>query len=116
MFKFIFEYFADSFSLFEDPLNNYIAMTVVGLIAFSIAWNAIGKLYRNNIINSRGIGNFVHWLNRLIVFVVSWCIFTTVVRIINWIMNVPTYVWFCIGGVIENGIGMINIRYYDKIL
>lgn len=113
MYKFLFDYFTSSFSLFKDPINNYFAMAVVGIIAFLVAWNVVGKLYRSDIIEGRGIGSFLHWVIRFIVFIVIWFIFATVIRVINWIRHVPVYVWVtAVGAIVIIGIVVDIARFF----
>jgi hypothetical protein len=75
-------------------------MAIVGLLAFLIAWNVVGKLYSYDIIEGGFIGSAIHWAIRFVVFVVIWFIFAIIIRVINWILKVPTYVWAFLGGAV----------------
>ncbi len=82
MKKFIFDFITSSFSLFENPFYNYIAMFVVGSLAFSIAWNIVGNL------GFRGeIGSIFHWVIRLISFIFIWIVFTLLINFVLFVLN-----------------------------
>jgi len=48
--KTIFEWLTDGYTLFDNVLYNYIAMAIVGFMAFAVAWNIVGSLYRIGVI------------------------------------------------------------------
>lgn len=98
--KYLFEYLTDSFSLLESPLDDYVVMTIIGIIAYSIAYGLVGRLYKDDVIDSRGAGHVLHWIIRLIVFVIIFYLAATAIRIHNWFMNLPSYKWWIIGLVI----------------
>ncbi len=80
MKKFIFDLITSSYSLFENPFYNYIAMFIVGSIAFAIAWNLVGE------IGARGeLGSILHWIIRFIAFIIIWFIFSILISIILFI-------------------------------
>ena len=64
----IFEIVTGEYILFDNIIYNYIAMAIIGLIAYRIAWKCVRKLYNNYIISGKGIGSITHWTIRLIVF------------------------------------------------
>lgn len=45
-------------------------MTIIGLIALKIAWDFVGKLYDIGIISVKISGYIIHWIIRLVVFIV----------------------------------------------
>lgn len=86
MKKFMFEMITSPLSLFENPIYNYVAMTIIGYIAYKIAFSVVGEL------GFRGeIGSISHWIIRIFVFIFVWticCIVITLVTFIieNWII------------------------------
>ena len=64
----IFEIITGEYILFENIFQNYIAMSIIGTIAYLIAKKVVGLLYREHIIEGKTIGSFIHWTVRLIVF------------------------------------------------
>lgn len=82
MKKTIFDLIAASFSLFENPIYNYTAMTIIGLIAFKLAFGIVGKS------ELRGeAGSIVHLIIRFLAFVFIWFACSILIKLITFIMN-----------------------------
>lgn len=82
MKSFIFDLITSPLSLFENPIHNYIAMAVIGAIAFAIAFRAVGEL------GLRGeAGSITHWIIRLFLFVFIWLLCCVAIKIITFIIN-----------------------------
>lgn len=82
MKSFIFDLITSPLSLFENPIHNYIAMAVIGTIAFAIAFRAVREL------GLRGeVGSIAHWIIRLFVFVFIWLLCCVAIKIITFIIN-----------------------------
>ena len=82
MKNFIFNLITSPLSLFENPIHNYIAMTVIGAAAFVIAFRTVGEL------GLRGdAGSLAHWIIRFFVFVFIWLLCCIAIRFIIFIMN-----------------------------
>lgn len=96
MLKIAFEYLTDSYSLLENPIDNYKIMAVVGFAAYLIAYNIVGWFYETDMINGRIIGHILHWSIRFIVFVAIYYAAATVIRIYKWFTVLPPYVWLII--------------------
>lgn len=110
--KYAFEYLTDSFSLLNNPIDDYVAMAIIGFIAYVIAYNLVGKLYSYDWIDGRRAGHILHWIIRLVVFVVIFYSAATVIRLYNWFHSLPDYKWLIIG--ISVGtiiIGIIVIKF-----
>ncbi|MCH5250513.1 MAG: hypothetical protein J1E98_11290 [Lachnospiraceae bacterium] len=111
--KLLFEYITSSFSLFEDSIKNYIFMALIGALAFSVAYKVVGELYSFGIIYGRGAGHVLHWIIRLIVFVVIYYVLATIIRIYNWFNSLPDFKWWVVGAIITLLIfGGCVIRYF----
>lgn len=81
MKRFIFDLITSPFSLFDNPFYNYIAMAIVGVLAFGIAFNIVGEL------GFRGkLGSITHWTIRIIVFVLLWFIFGIIIKLVTFII------------------------------
>lgn len=96
VFKFLFEFVTEQFTLFENIFCNYLAMAAVGVVAFSIAYRMIGTLYRLDIIDGRFMGSLLHWVIRLIVFVVLIMFVSLVILFVKLIIAIPTWVWLAL--------------------
>lgn len=81
----IFEMITGEYTLFDNVLYNYIAMFIIGLIAFKIAWNFVSNLYDWGIISGSNSGSLIHWSVRIIVFVVVFYIFSLTIWLTKFI-------------------------------
>lgn len=70
MSKLLFEYLTEPFSLSDKPMKNYILMALVGFLAYLIAYNFVGKLCRNGSVFLCDAGSILHWMIRLVAFVI----------------------------------------------
>lgn len=82
MKKFIFDLITASFSLFENPIYNYIAMTIIGFIAFKFAFGIVDELGLK-----KEAGSIAHWIIRLLAFVFIWLACSILIKLITFIMN-----------------------------
>ena len=73
----IYETITGEFILFDNIIGNYIVIGVIGTIAFIIAWNFVGILYHEEYINGKNIGSLIHWIVRLVVFILLFYILFT---------------------------------------
>lgn len=91
MIKIIFDLITSPLSLFENSLQNYIAMAIIGTISYGIAFRAVGEL------GLRGqAGSDVHWTIRLIVFLVIWLLCCIVIKIVTFVINNWIIVTICV--------------------
>ena len=80
--KIIFDLITSPFSLFENQLYNYLAMALIGTIAYRIAFWSVGEL------GLRGkAGSDAHWIIRFIVFVTIWVLCCIAIKIITFVIN-----------------------------
>lgn len=85
MKKIIFDVLTAGFGIFENPIYDYITMSIIGILAFTIAWNVVGTL------GFRGeLGSVTHWIVRIFAFIAIWFIFGIIIKIVffcieNWI-------------------------------
>lgn len=70
----------------NNPLNltmetsmQYVILLFIGVIAFSIAWIAVGKMYRHRIISGKGAGSLAHWTIRIAAFFLLSVVFRSAV-------------------------------------
>ena len=95
MLKFIFEVLTDPLGL---PISwgwEYLILTVIGAIAFVFAWNASpgGKF-----------GSLIHWIVRLIAFVILWAIVYGFIALMQWIFANWIITLCILGGVVLIGV------------
>lgn len=94
--KLIFIFLTEQFSLFDNVLYNYVAMGIVGAVAYSSSYGIVGNLYRFGIIDGRSMGHLFHWAIRFIIFVALVLLVSFVNWIVKLIITVPTWVWFAL--------------------
>ncbi len=82
MKKFIFDFITSPFSLFENPFYDYIAIAVIGYIAYKIAYSIVGDIGLR-----REAGSIAHWTIRFIVFVAIWLVSCIIIKAITFIIN-----------------------------
>lgn len=100
IFSFIFDRLTDPLGLPIPALWEYIILLVIGLIAYKIAFSAVGNMYNSGSIHSRGAGSLFHWLIRLIIFVVIWAITYCVITLVKWITAHWVIVVSSLGGIL----------------
>ena len=89
MFKVIFGFLTDPLGLPIEWYWEYIILAAIGGIAYVIAYNTVGDMYRADFISGRTSGSFFHWLIRLFVFAVIWMVTYGVI----WIVKLITANW-----------------------
>ena len=100
IFSFVFDLLVDPLGLPIDWFWEWIILVVVGLAAYIIAYRAVGGLYSNGWINGRTAGSALHWIIRLIVFVVIWAITRGIIWLVRFITAHWVIVLSVIGGVL----------------
>jgi len=96
MFKVIFEFLIEPLGLPIAWYWEYVILTVIGTIAYFIAYNTVGDMYRADFISSRTAGSLFHWLIRLVVFAIIWAVIYGAIWlckliIANWLMILMTF-------------------------
>lgn len=74
MFKFIFDLATEPLGLPIEWYYEWSILGVIGYIAYLIAYNKVGSLYRGDFISGRATGSFFHWIIRTIYFIVMWAV------------------------------------------
>lgn len=69
------------FDIFTDPLGlpiawywEWIILAIIAFAAYAIAFRSVGDLYDGGMISGSTVGSVLHWIIRLIVFVVIWAV------------------------------------------
>ena len=96
MLKTLYTYITESFSISDNPIENYIIMAVILSLSLAIAWVSVKLLYAVDAIDGSGTGRIVHWIIRTIAFVAIFSIFTIVINVYQWIVSIPSYVWWSV--------------------
>ena len=104
MLKFLFDLFTDPLGLPINAVWEYLILAVIGTIAFLVGW-AVSK--------GGTFGSLVHWVVRLVVFVVLWAIVYGVIALLQWIFANWAFV-LCILGGIAVVVGIIAVIVLKK--
>ena len=96
MLKFLFVFVTEQLSLFDNFVYNYMAMAIIGVIAFNVAFKMVGDLYRSDIISGSSIGSLLHWIIRIIVFVLLVLLVSLAIWLVKLIIAVPAWIWFAL--------------------
>lgn len=93
MKKMIFEWLISPLSISDNYFVNYIVITLIGVVAFKVAFKLVGDIGVRG-----GIGSLLHWTIRLIVFFLLWlscCIVITIAKFI--VKNIVSLSFLLIG-------------------
>lgn len=115
IFKPIFDWITGNFTLFENTLYNAITMLIIGLIAFKVAWKAVGGMYSGGMIVSSVAGSILHWIFRLIVFCLLIVLISVAMWIIKLLISIPIGAWIFIAVfAVTVGVGIIAMKIRQK--
>lgn len=96
----LFDVLTGSVAVMDNVLYNYLIMIVVGEIAFRVAWRFVGELYRMGAINGKASGSAIHWLVRLVAYVVCAYTIRGCIGIYEFIAAIPYWIWWILLGAI----------------
>ena len=110
------------FDIFTDPLGlpiawywEWIILAVITFAAYSIAFRAVGNLYDDGMISGSAAGSVLHWIIRLIVFVVIWAITYFVIWLAKLIFAHWLLIVSILGGIlVAAAIVCLIVRYTRK--
>ncbi len=111
MFKVIFEFLTEPLGLPIEWYWEYIILAAIGGIAYIIAYNTVGVMYRADFISGRTSGSFFHWLIRLFVFAVIWAVTYGVI----WLVKLITANWqmiLMVSGIAVGVIGLLALAVF----
>jgi uncharacterized membrane protein len=74
MLKFIFELAIEPLGLPIEWYCEWLILSIIGCISYRVAFSKVREMYRDKTISGRGIGSIIHWIIRLICFVIIWAI------------------------------------------
>lgn len=94
--KSVFEWVIGNYTLFENPFYDYIAMALIGSVAFWIAWNFVGILYDEDTISIPIVGSIIHWITRILVFSFIFIAVSVVIWIIKLVISIPWWIWILV--------------------
>lgn len=110
------------FDRITDPLGlpiawywEWIILAIIELAAFAIAFRAVGNLYADGMISGSTAGSVLHWIIRLIVFVVIWAVTYFVIWLAKLIFAHWLLIVSILGGILVTAaIICLIVRYTRK--
>ena len=113
--SFLFDRITDPLGL---PIAGYWEWIILAIIAFSayaIAFRTVGDLYDGGMISGSAAGSILHWIIRLIVFVVIWAITYFVIWLAKLIFAHWILIVSILGGILVTAaIICLIVRYTRK--
>jgi hypothetical protein len=106
----LFEFFTEQFSLFDNPLYNFVTVAVLVLVADQVAFSRVGVLYRLRLISGRGSGSVLYWLLKFVMFAVFASVLACVIWVGRLVASIPRMVWVVL---VLVGLGLVA---YKQIL
>lgn len=110
------------FDIFTDPLGlpiagywEWIILAIIAFSAYAIAFRTVGDLYDGGMISGSAAGSILHWIIRLIVFVVIWAITYFVIWLAKLIFAHWLLIVSILGGIlVAAAIICLIVRYTRK--
>ena len=110
------------FDRITDPLGlpiawywEWIILAIITFAAYAIAFRAVGDLYDGGKISGSAAGSVLHWIIRLIVFVVIWAITYFVIWLAKLIFAHWLLIVSILGGIlVAAAIVCLIVRYTRK--
>ena len=96
----IFEFLIGGFTLFDNFIYDYIALGIIGSLAFVFAFKLVGFLYDVGVIESREAGSLLHWTIRLIAFLVLFIATYAVIWLVKFFIANPFWFWIIVGVIV----------------
>ena len=116
MFKIVFEFLIEPLGLPIPWYWEYIILAIIGLIAYTIAYEKVGNLYGAGLISGRTSGSFFHWLYRFVIFAILWALTYAFILLIKLIIVNWQTILLVIGGfTLLVVIGVISVIVWRKI-
>ena len=102
----VLEFFTGFITVFEDPVWDWIAGSILVTVSGSIAYAIGGQL---------GYSGKIGWVLWLITAVAVYAVIACIIRAIMWLIALPWWVWPIVGSVIVAGIVLaIILKYRSK--
>ena len=91
MMKFIFELLTSPLGLPIPWYIEYIILLVVNTVAFELAFAAVGELYSDSIIHGKKTGSVLHWIIRILAFLVLWAVLYGLIAFVK--LCIAHWIW-----------------------
>lgn len=95
----LFEILTGEVTVCENILLNYAIMLGIGEIAFQAARSLVGDAYRAGMISGKSAGSLLHWIIRLLIYVLIAYLLRAAIAIYLFFASIPGWIWICIVGI-----------------
>lgn len=95
----LFDVLTGDVTVMNNILYNYLIMLAVGEIAYRVAWDFVGDLYRIGMIDGKASGSIIHWIIRLIFYVVCAYFIRIGIWLYEFVVDVPHWIWWILLGI-----------------
>lgn len=100
LLKPIFELLTGEVTVFNNVIYNYIAILIIGEIAYRIAKNLVGDLYHLGVIDGKASGSIIHWVVRFFVYVAIAYLLRFTIWLINFVSSIPFWIWVVVTSIV----------------
>ena len=113
--SFLFDRITDPLGLPIAGYREWIILAIITFAAYVIAFRTVGDLYDGGMISGSAAGSILHWIIRLIVFVVIWAITYFVIWLAKLIFAHWLLIVSILGGILVTAaIVCLIVRYTRK--
>lgn len=98
LFSFIFDRLTDPLGLPIETWKEWIILGVIGVVAYNVAFQSVGNLYRSGSISGNAAGSFLHWTIRIGVFVAIWAVAYGVISVGKFVITHWVTILCVLGG------------------
>lgn len=93
IFSPMFDILTGDVAVCDNVLYNYLFMFLVGEFAFRLTYSRVGNAYRSGAIGERVSGSILHWVIRIVVYVILAYALRAGIWTYNFVIGIPPWVW-----------------------
>lgn len=111
----LFEILTGDVAVCDNIIYNYLIMLIVGEIAFRFAFSLVRDAYDAGAISGKTAGSVLHWIIRLVIYIVIAYLIRGAIWIYNFVTSVPHWVWWmCFGLIVGGMLAFVIIKYINE--
>lgn len=89
----VFDVLTGDVAVCNNVFYNYLVLIVVGELAFRYAYSLVGDAYYSGAINGRAAGSILHWIIRLVLYILIAYFIRAGIWLNSFIETVPSWIW-----------------------
>lgn len=110
----LFDILIGDVAVMDNVLYNYLIMLVVGEIAFRFAFSLVGDAYDIGLISGKSAGSILHWIIRLVIYVVIAYLLRGGIWLYIFVIGVPHWVWWILVGIVVTTMILVIVFRYAR--